>query len=55
MLDCIIEAGYTRQLSSVTLSKRNGVVSTVTTYHLFLKVLCNLHQQLVFANCITEG
>ena len=36
--DCILEAGYTKQFPSVTLSDKNDMISTVSTYHLFLKV-----------------
>ena len=38
VIDWILEAGYTRSLSSVTQAEKNAIVSTITTYHLFLKV-----------------
>lgn len=38
VLDSILEAGFTKPISSVTLLEKNDIVSTITTYHLFLKV-----------------
>ena len=37
-MDCILETGYTRPLSSVLLSEKNELLATITTYHLFVKV-----------------
>lgn len=39
VLDCITEAGFTKPLSALTLAERNDVVLTITTYHLFVKVI----------------
>ena len=42
VLDCISEAGFTKPLSSVSLSEKKDIVSTITTYHLFIKVSSHL-------------
>ena len=38
VLDCITEDGFTKPLSALTLAEKSDIVSTITTYHLFVKV-----------------
>ena len=38
VLDCITDAGFTKPLSTLTMTEKSSIVSTITTYHLFLKV-----------------
>ena len=44
VIDLVTEAGYTKSLSSVELSDRNNLISTITTYHIFIKTKAMMDQ-----------
>ena len=44
VIDLVTEAGYTKSLSSVELNDRNNLISTITTYHVFIKTKAMMDQ-----------
>lgn len=40
----LLEAGYSKSLRAVSLDDRNGIISTLLTFHLFLKVKAVMDQ-----------
>ena len=44
VLDCVLEVGFTKPFPLVQLSDREDLLSTITTYHLFIKVKAVIDQ-----------
>lgn len=44
MLDTLVEVRFTKAIPSIQLSDKTNVVSTILTYHLFIKVKAAMDQ-----------
>ena len=43
-MTCLVEAGYLKALTSVSVNEKNDIVTTITTFYLFVKVKAAMDQ-----------